>query len=421
MTTPQQPFFDVRMKGFPTRTAVADVLSLLQSRIAPLPAEVVAFSELAGRVLAEAVISQVDVPGFPRAAMDGYAVQAADTVNPQPLTVLGDAFPARPFSGTITAGQAVRITTGAPIPAGADAVLMAEFADTDADGRVRAREAVASGKHIIRVGEDVMCGREVLPAGRVLRPQDLGLLASIGVNLCRVHRMPRVALLVTGNELLPPGSRPDGFRIVDSNSPMLTALVTRDGGECLPVRYLPDDYAVVRDAIREAEADVILVSGGTSVGMEDHAPRAVAELGELAVHGIAIRPASPLGVGFLPSSPLHPFTTSVFLLPGNPVSCLCAYDLFAGRAVRRLGGRSWELPYHRGAFLLAATIASVAGRVDYVRVKIEHGTVSPILGSGASNLSSVVNADGFVLVPAEREELPAGESVEVWLFSLEEK
>ncbi|MFO0825693.1 MAG: gephyrin-like molybdotransferase Glp [Gemmataceae bacterium] len=416
MTTPQQPFFDVRMKGFRTRAAVADVLSLLHGRLAPLPAEEVAFSKLAGRVLAEAVVSRVDVPGFPRAAMDGYAVQATDTVNPSPLTILGEAFPARPFTGTLTSGHAVRIATGAPIPAGADAVLMAEFADTDADGCVRAREPVTSGRHIIRVGEDVARGREVLPAGRVLRPQDLGLLAAIGVNACCVHRMPRVALLVTGNELLPPGSRPDGFRIVDSNSPMLAALVARDGGECLPVRYLPDDYVVVHDAIRDAAADVILVSGGTSVGMEDHAPRAVAELGELAVHGVAIRPASPLGIGFLPPSPLHPCTPAVFLLPGNPVSCLCAYDLFAGRAVRRLGGRSWDLPCHRGTFLLAATIASVAGRVDYVRVKIQSGTVSPILGSGASNLSSVVNADGFVLVPAERVELPAGELVDVWLF-----
>src|SRR5207249_4812812 len=171
----------------------------------------------------------------------------------------------------------------------------------------------------------------------------------------------------------PPGSVPEGFRIVDSNSPMLAALVARDGGVCLPVRYLPDRYEAVRDAIRDADADVLLVSGGSSVGREDHAPRAVAELGELAVHGVALRPASPTGVGFLAEpNPPAPFPAkeggeragvgglspslprggvgegslrSVFLLPGNPVSCLCAYDLFAGRVVRRLGGRGWELPY----------------------------------------------------------------------------
>jgi molybdopterin molybdotransferase len=215
-------------------------------------------------------------------------------------------------------------------------------------------------------------------------------------------------VLVTGNELLPPGSTPEGFKIVDSNSPMLDALVARDGGECLPVHYLPDHYEMVRDAIRDTDADVILVSGGSSVGVEDHAPRAVAELGELAVHGVAMRPAAPLGVGFLP--------LPVFLLPGNPVSCLCAYDLFAGRVVRRLGGRAWDLPYRNVSLPLAAKIVSAAGRLDYVRVKIEAGQVVPIATSGASMLSSTVVADGFVLVSRDRESLEPGEVVEVWLY-----
>ncbi len=462
MTTPQQPFFDVRMNGFRDRVEVAAVLALLDARTAPLPAETIPLSHVSGRVLAEAVVSPVDVPGFARAAMDGFAVQAADTLtaaasNPVALILIGDAKPAKPFAGTIGTGQAVRIMTGAPLPAGADAVLMAEVAQLQPDGRVLVREPVAVGKHVGRVGEDVAKGREVLPAGRRLRPQDVGLLASIGVGGVRVHRRPRVALLVTGNELLPPGAVPAGFKIVDSNSPMLAALVARDGGECLPVQYLPDDYEAVRDAIRDADADVILVSGGSSVGTEDHAPRAVAELGELAVHGVAIRPASPLGVGFLVKrrgegvkgrrgegvkgrkgeeatdtsgaesgssvtpSPLHPFTPSLhdpllFLLPGNPVSCLCGYDLFAGRVVRRLGGRAWELPYRKVSLPLGAKIVSAAGRVDYVRVKVEAGRVMPIATSGASNLSSTVTADGFVLVDRDREVLAPGEMVEVWMY-----
>src|SRR5262249_39129494 len=155
---------------------------------------------------------------------------------------------------------------------GADAVLMAEVARVEAD-RVLALEAVSPGRHVGRVGEDVAKGRAVLPAGRRLRPQDIGLLASIGVAVVGVVRRPRVAILVTGNELLPPGMIPRDYRIVDSNSPMLAALVVRDGGDCLPVRYLKDDYEAVRDAIRDADADVILVSGGSSVGSEDHAPR----------------------------------------------------------------------------------------------------------------------------------------------------
>jgi molybdopterin molybdotransferase len=195
----------------------------------------------------------------------------------------------------------VRITTGAPLPAGADAVLMAEFAQVEAETRVLALDSVVPGKHVVRVGEDVAKGRTVLPAGRRLRPQDVGLLASIGAATVRAVRCPRIAILVTGNELLHPGSLPARFNIVDSNSPMLAALAARDGASVLPVRYLPDDFTSVRDAIREAAttADAIFVSGGTSVGTEDHAPRAAAELGELAVHGVALRPAGPLGVAFL--------------------------------------------------------------------------------------------------------------------------
>ena len=241
--------------------------------------------------------------------------------------------------------------TGAPVPAGADAVLPAEAAE-ERDGRVLVREPVSPGRHVGRVGEDVARGREILAAGRRLRPQDVGLLASIGVGSASVVRRPRVAVLVTGNELLPPGSAPEGYRIADSNSPMLAALVARDGGECQPVRYLEDRYEAVRDAISQADADVVLVSGGSSVGREDHAPRAVAELGELAVHGVALRPASPTGVGFLPHrsegergrrekrkrkplfSPPHPLT------PSPPLSSAGQPRLVPVRLrpVRRAGG-----------------------------------------------------------------------------------
>jgi molybdopterin molybdotransferase len=238
----------------------------------------------------------------------------------------------------------------------------------------------------------------------------VGLLASVGAAAADVVRRPRVALLVTGDELLRPGSAPEGVRIVDSNSPMLAALVARDGGACGPVRYLPDRYEAVRDAIAAADADALLVSGGSSVGAEDHAPRAVAELGELAVHGVALRPASPTGVGFLPEGRV------AVLLPGNPVSCLCAYDLFAGRAVRRLGGRPPELPYRTARYPLAAKVVSAVGRVDYVRVRFVGGAAEPIAVSGASILSTTVAADGFVLVERDREGFAPGEPVEVFLY-----
>ncbi len=424
---PAQPFFDVRMKGFRDRAEVEAVLQLLEARTQSLDSTVIALAEAAGRILAVPVVSPVNVPGFARAAMDGFAVRAEDTFgaeahNPLALQLIGEARTARPYSGVVASGQAVRIMTGSPLPEGADAVLMAEVAEVDASGTVQAREAVAPGRHVGRVGEDVPRGREVLPAGRRLRPQDLGLLASIGLASVAVIRQPRVAVLVTGNELLPPGSVPQGYRIVDSNSPMLAALISRDGGVPLPVQYLADDFTAVRDAIAQADAEIILVSGGSSVGQEDHAPRAVAELGELAVHGIALRPASPTGVGFVPrlgvarGEATEPIPRPVFLLPGNPVSCLCAYDLFAGRVVRRLGGRRGELPYRQVPVVLESKVVSAIGRVDYVRVKVVAGRATPIAVSGASMLSTTTTADGFVLVPRDCEGYAPGETVDVWLY-----
>ena len=403
-------FFDVRMKGFRERPSVETVLAALAERIVPLHAEPVPLLEAAGRVLAGGIIAPADVPAFAKSAMDGFAVRSRDTAPPAPLTVTGESFPARPCASALGPGEAVRITTGAPVPAGADAVLMAEFAQIESDGRVVARAPVAPGKNIVRVGEDVTKGHEVLPRDRMLRPQDIGLLAALGCATVSVFRRPRVVVLVTGNELLPPGSPPDGFRIADSNSPMLAALAARDGATVPPARYVPDDFGATRAAVRSAAelADVVLVSGGTSVGTEDHVPRAVAELGELAVHGVALRPAGPTGIGFVGGA-------AVFLLPGNPASCLCAYDLFAGRAVRRLGGRPWGLSYRRETLPLTERVLSAAGRTDYVRVARTERGATPVAG-GAASLSASVAADGFILVPPERAELVAGEVVDLWHY-----
>lgn len=405
--------FDVRMRGFHDRAEVADVLRLLEHRVRPLPAETVVLAAAAGRVLAADVVADLAVPSFDRAAMDGYALRGADTFsagpyNPLDLIIVGVSLPGKPFEGPVQPGQAVRIMTGAPLPAGADAVLQAEAAEETA-GRLRVADAVPPGRHVGRTGEDIEPGTRVLAARRVLRPQDLGVLASIGVGQVAVIRQPRVALLITGDELLPCGTRPEGCRIVDSNSVMLDALVRRDGGMPIMGLIIPDRADAVRAAIQNSDADILLLSGGSSVGQEDHAPRVLAEIGELCVHGIALRPASPTGVGFVQNRP-------VFLLPGNPVSCLCAYDLFAGRAVRRLGGRSCELPYRAVRLPLTRKIVSAVGRVDYVRVCLLESKVEPLAVSGAALLSTTTRADGFVLVSRDSEGHAPGDEVQVYLY-----
>lgn len=338
--------------------------------------------------------------------MDGYAVRSSDSGDRR---LIGSSFPGRPFAGIVGAYEAVRITTGASLPAGADAVVMLEEVQLQ-DDWLRVSNPVTCGRHVIRVGEDVSQGTEVLPAGRVLRPQDVGLLASIGVDRVPAVRQPRVALIVTGNEILPPGSSPAGDSIIDSNSPMLSALIRRDGGIPAVPHYCGDDPEAIRAALLTARqtADLIFVTGGTSVGAEDYGFEAVASLGELAVRGVALRPGRPTGVAFLPQP--------VILIPGQPVACLAVYDVIAGYALRRLSGRRAHAPYRKEIWPWQADYSSPMGRTDYVRVRILNESIAAIDASGASRLSSTVRADGFVLVPEDCEGYRAGELAEVHLY-----
>jgi molybdopterin molybdotransferase len=409
------------MRGFRQRKSVEEALRALEARTALLEPERVKVTEAAGRVLAEDVAAASSVPHFRRAAMDGWAVVGESTFGasayaPVEIVIIGEARPGRPFAGSLRKGQAVRITTGAPVPEGADAVLMAERAEEVAEeGRtlLRVADSVAPGKHVGAVGEDVPEGAVVATRGRKLRPQDVGLLASVGVAELSVVRRPRVRIVITGDELLPPGSMPTGACIVDSNSLVLTALVRRDGVAFVSTVRAVDRYEEVRDAIGGGTEDVVLVSGGSSVGPEDHAPLALAEIGDVAVHGVAMRPSSPAGFGFVPAG--HRIRP-VFLLPGNPVSCLCAYEFFAGPTIRAMGGLPRAWPHSRLRARLAAKIVSELGRMDYVRVKLQGDLVTPIMTSGASILSSTTRADGVVLVPAGLEGYAEGEEVEIFLY-----
>lgn len=400
------------MRGFAQRHTVEAALAWLDSQLQPLDAEDVPLRHAAGRLLATTVVSSVDVPGFDRATMDGYAVAAegtegASAYNRLVLTVIGDSMPGCPFDGSVAVGEAVRVMTGAPMPGGTNAVLPAEW--VEAEPRfINALAAVSPEKNVGRRGEDIVSGTRLLEPGRALRPQDLGVLSSIGQGCVRAVRRPQVRLVVTGNELLPSGSRPEGFQIADANGPMLAALVERDGGVVDFPGLVRDDRNAILEAL-EADADVIVVTGGSSVGIEDLAPMLVAEHGELAVHGIAMRPSSPTGLGRIGHR-------LVFLLPGNPVSALCAYDFFAGRAIRALGGRSKSWPYRTLRGTLTRKISSPIGRLDYARVRLVNGEVEPLAIGGASILSSTTRADGFVIVGDDSEGFAARSEVKVWVY-----
>lgn len=406
---------DVRMRGFAQRATVEAAIAWIDFVLPAfdtLPRDVVSLDDAAGRVLGADVVSQVNVPGFARSMMDGFAVRSEDTYgaapyNALPLCILGTCLPGRPIATTVGIGGAVRIMTGAPLPSGADAVLPVE--QTDVQGEtVLAMDQVSPGKHVGQIGEDLKCGQTALSAGRILRPQDLGVLSSIGTAKVSVIRRPIVRILITGNELLPAGTEPRNYQIADANGPMLSALVERDGGKPIRSDIIPDNPEAILAALSEP-ADVILVSGGSSVGQEDFVPKLLAEQGELAIHGVAMRPSSPAGMGRLGGK-------LVFLQPGNPVSCLCAYDFFAGRAIRRLAGRSKDWPYPVRRVNLARKLVSTVGRVDYARVKVRGDEAEPLAISGAAVLSSTTEADGFVIVPADSEGYPPGAEVEVYLY-----
>ncbi len=404
---------DVRMKGFRDRSSVARAKAWSLDSLTPR-FESVSLSEMAGRVLGASVTSTVDVPPFDRSAMDGFAVVAEDTFGATPyapitLTICGESMPGCQDLPQVHRGQACRIMTGAPMPPGANAVLMAE--DCQAKGGIlEAYGDVSPKKNVGKRAEDIAQGQEVLRKGRRLRPQDVGLLASIGQGEATVFSQPRVSILVTGNELLAPGETPRSGFIVDSNSPMLAALVGRDGGVVEGLHRLPDDRDEIRAFLSSLSCDVLLCAGGSSVGREDFLPLLVAELGTLPIHGVAMRPSAPTGLGAIDGVP-------VFLLPGNPVSCLCAYDHFAGPALRTFSGRDSGWPYESKSLVLSRRISSQIGRHDYVRVAVDsEGCVAPIALSGASLLSSTTQADGFVLVSEDSEGVDEGQKVVVYLY-----
>ena len=403
---------DVRMKGFVRRWTVQDCMDWIEQQMPTPQQETISLADAAGRALAVDISSQTDVPHFTRAMMDGFAVVATDTsgattYNSLTLNVVGESLPGNPFDGEVSSGSAIRIMTGAPMPVGADAVLPVEHTVIH-ESTIQIHGEVAPGRHVGLPGEDIQAGTIVLQRNRRLRPQDLGLLSSIGVQELQVLQRPRVRLIITGNELLPPGSNPTQFSITDANSPMLTALVQRDGGVVIHPGIIPDNPVSILDALN-TEAEIIVVSGGSSVGQEDHAPRLLAEHGSLDIHGVAMRPSSPSGMGTLGKK-------LVFLLPGNPVSCLCAYDFFAGPAIRTLAGKSSQWPYPSVSLPLSRKLVSTVGRTDYARVSIQNDLVVPIAISGASVLSSTTRADGFVIIPEDLEGYARDSEVTVYLY-----
>jgi len=408
----------VRMHGFTRYARLADALKIVLSKAKRLESEAVPFDRALGRVLAEDVISEVDVPPFDRSAVDGYVVRAADTfgaseLKPVNLRIIGSMDIGVTSKLHVRKGEAIKIMTGASLPKGSDAVVMVEH--TRAKGKNIAVSApVTPGKNVSEKGEDVKAGEVVLGRGCLLRPQDVGMLASMGKTLVRVSRMPEVAILATGSELRKPGERLGRAEVTDINSYSLAAAAERFGGLSHRLGIVPDESEQLKRALRKAISyDVVLASGGSSVGEHDIMPDVIAELGELMFHGVAIRPGGPTAFGIIKSKP-------IFALPGFPVSSLIAFDMLVGPALRQMQGLPADRGYPKVRARLARKVSSTLGRADIVRVRIkskEEGLVAdPIRVTGSSVLSSMTKADGFVIVPEDVEGFDEGKIVEVELY-----
>lgn len=390
---------------FRSRMDVDTAKKLFFEAISPIERkECVPLEAANGRVLSSDIEAEKNVPHYRRAAMDGYALKADDTLgatltSPVILT-LND--------GDVEQGTCHRVHTGSAIPGGADAVVMLE--DTRVTGmRVEIMSQVHPGKHVGDIGEDVTAGELLLPSGHLLRPGDLAVLASTGISDVEIYQRPLVAIIPTGEEVVPRGE-PLGFgQVWETNSLMTACYVRQSGGSPRMNDIVTDDPELIQQALQDnSDADMIVVSGGTSVGERDHVPAAVEALGEVLAHGVAISPGKPTALGVVNAKP-------VLCMPGYPVAGLVALLVFGIPALQKLG----HIPSGPETVVhlpLKEKITSRQGYQTYVRVRIKNGSVEPVMSSGAGILSSVARADGYVVVPSNIEGYGAGTLVEVILF-----
>ena len=405
--------------------SVPVAIEMILSQISAVDVEYVPITASRGRILAEDLIAPVNLPMFTNSSMDGFAVMSDDVVgatkdHPVTLTVIAD-LPAGTNEKTVLRnGQAMRIMTGAPAPIGCDAVVPVEETNIvgwQSDGSIPSEifvyYQVKQGANIRRQGEDVQVGDVVLHKGAVLRAQDVGFLSMFGISNVMVHKKPRLALLSTGDELMPIGSALSPGRIYDSNSYTLSSLIEEYGGEVINLGIAPDQKEPIRVSLEMAvsqKVDLILSSAGVSVGAFDFVRTVVEENGSLAFWRVNIRPGKPLAFGNYRGIPF-------FGLPGNPVSAFVGFEVFVRPAMQKLKGiKNWRRPVQ--TVRLMEPIES-DGRESYLRAVVSaQGTeyVARLTGhQGSGNLRSLVEANAFLIVPSEVKSLPIGAEVSAWI------
>ncbi|MBI5639721.1 MAG: molybdopterin molybdotransferase MoeA [Nitrospirae bacterium] len=396
-----------------------DGLPVKLPRLKTLPVE-----EAPGRICAAEVVSIEDLPAFSRSTVDGYAVKAADTFGatetmPAYLNISKEVFMGEYPSFILKKGDASKIPTGGMLPEGADAVVMFEYVQSVDEQVIEVLRPVAPGENVIQAGEDVKKGERIIYRGQRMRPQDIGACAGIGVTEIRVYERPAVAIISTGDEIVPAGTCPDKGQVRDINSYVLAGMIAASGCEPRRRGIFRDDYGVIRSVIESSleDSDAIILSGGTSVGTKDMIARIIDDMGSPGVlfHGVSLKPGKPMIGGIIRGIP-------VFGLPGHPAAVSVCFEIFIEPVLKKLTGLVEKFPWQGRTIVkarLSRNISSSQGREEHVRVMLEERAdglwAVPVLGKSGL-ITTLVKADGTIVIPLNINGIEQGEMVDVRLF-----
>ena len=406
--------------GFSKLTSVEEALKQLSFRIKTCPIEEVRIQEALNRILGDDITSSMNIPPFDRSAMDGYSLRAEDTFgaspsNPKKIELIGSIEIGETSSLELMGKQGIRISTGAPIPKGADAVIKIEDTEIE-DKTIILYTALVPGKNVSKEGEDIKEGTQVLSKGIDIKAEHIALLTSLGYKNAKVITKPKISVFSSGDELLEPGDILQPGKIYNSNTPMIASLVKLYGGTVIRAETVKDNKIVIKKKLLEAagDSDIIVFTGGTSVGTKDYLPEIVKELGDIITHGIAQRPGAPVLIGILSEK-------LIFCLPGTPVASYISFLKIVGIAIRKMLGCIAIDPRIEVLTTISRDVpVSGLGFLHYLRVKIERSEdkfiAHPVKLKGSGVISSLTESDGIVEIPPYQEGLKKGDKVIVKLF-----